>query len=259
MRRQHIFVLPILLSVCSAPVGAQSQDLDTSIVADNQEDTYRRCLIVAETAPTAGIDMALRWRNLSGGDPAQHCMAVAMMMAGDSEAAAPVFEALAKSSSATAPVRAGLHRQAAQAWMENTDYDRALEALQQARALSEGDASLFLDLAVVHAALDDYWAAIDDLNEALDIDAEFATALVLRGSAYRVLDLKELAEDDLTRALSSEPNNIDALLELGLLARDAGDKAVARQYWVQVLEIAPNSPTADAVRRHLEQMDVQTP
>lgn len=237
---------------------AQSQDLNTSIVADNQEDTYQRCLIAAQMAPETGMDMALRWRKLNGGEPSQHCLAIAMIEIGDSEAAAPLLDSLAQSSTATAPVRAGLHRQAAQAWMENADYGNALAALEEAAVLVREDATLFLDLAVAHAALDDYWAAVDDLNKALDIDAAHTEALVLRGSAYRLLGFPELAVDDLERALVIDPNNLDTLLELGLLARDADNKIEARQHWLRVLERAPTSSTADAVRQHLEVMDVQT-
>lgn len=236
--------------------STQPNDLDTSIIADNQEATYQRCLNAAAVNPEAGMDMALRWRNLNGGEPAQHCMAVAMMMIGDSEAAAPLLDSLAISSSATAPVRAGLFRQAAQAWMAEADYNRALSALEKAQALLDREASIFVDLAVVHAALNDYWAAVDALNAALDLDPSLADALVLRGSAYRRLAFPSLASDDLQRALASDPENLDALLELGLLAREQGDNGAARQHWIRVLEIAPESSAADAVRQHLAEMDV---
>lgn len=244
---------------CSPPAASQTQDLDTSIIADNQEDTYQRCLKVAGAAPQTGIDMALRWRNLGGGEPARHCLAVSMMMAGDSEAAAPLLETLAQSSTATAPVRAGLYRQAGQAWMANADYTRAVDAYVQAATLLARDATIHLDIALAHAALGDYWSAVDDLNTALDFDPFFVDALVLRGSAYRLLELPDLAADDLKRAIGLEQNNTDALLEMGLLARENGEDDRARQYWVRVLETAPNSAAADAVRRHIEEMDVIQP
>lgn len=247
----------ILISLVWAGTAAgQPNDLDTSIVADNQEGTYDRCLTAAEISPETGMEMALRWRNLNGGEPAQHCMAVAMMMIGDSEAAAPLLDSLAGNSSATAPVRAGLFRQAAQAWMAEAEYGRALSALEQAEGLLDRDAAVFIDLAVVHAALDDYWAAVDALNAALDLEPNMADALVLRGSAYRRLEFPSLATDDLERALASDAKNLDVLLELGLLAREQGDKAAARQHWIRILEIAPESSAADAVRRHLADMDI---
>lgn len=242
--------------VLAGAAAAQPNDLNTSIVADNQEATYQRCLNAAEVNPEAGMDMAVRWRNLNGGEPAQHCLAVAMMIIGDSEAAAPILDSLASNSTATAPVRAGLFRQAAQAWMAETRYDRALSALEQAQDLLDRDVSIFIDLAVAHAALDDYWAAVDALNAALDLDPGLADALVLRGSAYRRLEFPSLAADDLQRALASDAENLDALLELGLLARTQGDKTQARRHWIRILEIAPESPAADAVRRHLAEMDI---
>lgn len=257
---RNVKIPATLIPLLYAQVAMAHQDApDTSIVIDNQEDTYRRCLVVAETTPQAAIDMALRWRNLNGADPAQHCLAVAMMMAGDSEAAAPLLESLAEGSTATAPVRSGLYRQAGQARMDHADYSKALDAFLKAVALTDSDATLHLDIAIAHAATGDFWASIDDLNAALDANPGLVEALVLRGSAYRRLDFPDLAQDDLHRALGLQPRNTDALLELGLLARGRKDTDEARQFWIQVLEIAPSSPTADAVRQHLEEMDVQKP
>jgi tetratricopeptide (TPR) repeat protein len=117
---------------------------------------------------------------------------------------------------------------------------------------------LFFDRALIHAALQDLWAAVDDLNRVLDIEPLAIDALILRGSAYRQLEIADLALDDIERALAMEPNNIDALLEWSLLARDRGDKTEARLAWIRILEIAPDSSTADVVRRHMEEMDVNS-
>ena len=117
---------------------------------------------------------------------------------------------------------------------------------------------MFFDRAITHAALADYWSSIDDLNRVLDDTPDMVDAFVLRGSAYRSLDIPNLAVDDINRALAYAPENTDALLELGLIARYAGDKTAARLAWIQILEIEQQSPTADAVRQHLEEMDLIT-
>ena len=82
-------------------------------------------------------------------------------------------------------------------------------------------------------------------------------ALVLRGSAYRILNVIDLASDDIDRALSTDPNSVDALLEKGLLAEAAGETDSARALWVRILELAPASEAGDAVRRHLERLDLK--
>ena len=47
----------LLIGFGSTQGFAQSSTVDTSIIADNQEDTYNRCLVAAELAPESGLDM----------------------------------------------------------------------------------------------------------------------------------------------------------------------------------------------------------
>lgn len=239
-----------------AQEDASEGSLDTSIVADNLEDTYTRCLAAAQQDPESGMEMALRWKRLTGGEPAEHCQAIALLGLGDTEEAAIRLEELADQPTAMAPVRAGLYAQAAQAWMESAAFDRALVALNKSESLKPEDMSLFLDRALIHAALQDYWSAIDDLNRVIDRDPTAIDALILRGSAYRQLEIADLARDDIDRALAAQPNNIDALLERSLLARDSGDKTGARLAWIKILELDPTSAVADVVRQHIEEMDL---
>ena len=249
------------LALCSwvilepLPGLSQSATVNTSIIADNQEDTYRRCLSAAEVNPDAGLDMARRWRNLGGGEPAEHCAALAMLSLGDSEEAAHRLLDLAERSTGSHQVRAGLFGHAARAMMDIGAYGQAVEVLDEAIGLNGSDSAFFLDRALCHAAIENYWAAIDDLNVVLDRHASIE-ALILRGSAYRRLNITDLASDDVNRALAIEPDNVNALLEKGLLEQQSGDVVGARKSWMRVLALAPDSPAADAVRGHLERLDV---
>ncbi len=253
---------PMLLAIGLTSIAlttlavAQSDTVNTSIIADNQEETYARCLHAAEADPEAGWDMSRRWRRLNGGEPAEHCAAASMRGLGDSEEAAYRLESLAKQSGSNRQIRSGLWGHAAQAWMDVEDYSRALNALNAATELDSLNADFFLDRALCQAALGDFWATIDDLNRVIDILPANTNALVLRGSAYRHLNIVELAEDDIERVLKADPENTDALLEKGLLALNSGDITSARKVWIRVLELAPDSTAGDAVRSHLESMDI---
>lgn len=242
----------------SNTLGDQHERLNTSILADDQKETYRRCLFAAGRDPEAGLDMARRWGRLSGGEPADYCAAVALLGLGDPKEAARTLERLASESRSTARVRAGLLSQAGRAWMNAGLYDFGLDLFNRAIALYQGDSSFFYDRSLCHAALGNLWSAIDDLNQVLNAEEYFIDALVLRGSAYRQLDVDELASDDIARALRAEPDNVDALLEQGLLAQKVGSFTEARRSWIRILEIAPDSEAGDAVRRQLEQLDVVT-
>jgi len=246
--------LSIATTISSSSVSAETR---TAILADNQEDTYQRCIAVAQDDADAGLDMALRWSDLEGGDPARHCKAVALRALGDFEEAAAQLEMLAEAPQATAPVKAGLYTQAARAWMDAAEYGRGLDLFGKAIALNPNDPTLRFDRALSHAALADFWSAIDDLNYLLDLEPDNKEALTLRGGAYRRLDIPDLASDDIERALALDATYTDALLEQGLLARAKGDVDSARQAWIQVLQIAPDSAVADAVRSHLQDMDLR--
>jgi tetratricopeptide (TPR) repeat protein len=232
-------------------------EISTAILADNQEDTYERCITLAQDDAEAGLDMALRWIGLEGGNPARHCKAVALRALGDFEAAAAQLEMLAEAPEATAPVKAGLYTQAARAWMDAAVYDRGRDLFSKAIVLNPNDPMLRFDRALSNAALADFWSTIDDLNYLLDVEPDNKEALTLRGGAYRRLDIPDLASDDIERALALDATYTDALLERGLLARANGDTDAAREAWIQVLQIAPDSAVADAVRTHLQDMDLR--
>lgn len=236
---------------------AQTPVVDTAIYADNQEGTYSRCLTTADVAPEAGLDMALRWIRLGGGEPAQHCAAAALIGLGDPEEAANRLENLAQASTSRPQVKSGLWAHAGRAWMDAGDYSRAETALSQALTLHDGDSTVYIDRALCHAALDDLWSSIDDLNRVIDRHPDAVEALVLRSSAYRQLDIADLAGADIQRVLRLDPNNVDALLESGLIQESRGETDRARKTWMRVLELAPDSVAGDAVRSHLERLDLK--
>ena len=68
----------------------------------------------------------------------------------------------------------------------------------------------------------------------------------------------DLALVDVERALALRPNHAEGLLERGILHRLRDNKAGARQDWLKVLRVAPDSPAANAARQNLENMDVKT-
>ena len=244
------------IAFLTSSVLAAPSALDTTIYADNQEDTYYRCLQAADTNPEIGLEMARRWIRLKGREPAQHCEALSLMSLGDAEEAALRMQSLASQSASNRSIRSGLWAHAGRAWMQVNDYSRALSAFTSALVLDDRDRGVYMDRALCHAALDDLWSAIDDLNRVIDSDPESLDALVLRGSAYRRLKLPDLAYDDLNRVLMGDPNYVDALLELGLLAENRGEKESARAAWIKVLELEPESAAGNAVREHIERIDL---
>ena len=249
IRKPHpIMILSIALLIHCAAMAASN----TNIIADNQEVTYLRCLRAAADSAESAMDMALRWARLEGGNPAKHCQAVALRELGDFDASAALLEDLAEADGDLPLIKAELWSQAGRVWIDAQDFEKAVIAFNQSIALPNAPDSVYLDRAIVLAAMDRFWAAIDDLNVYLDIHQTDAFALTLRASAYRHIGSLTLSLDDIVRALEIEPANVNAWLERGIVMDALGNDKGALESWMNVLELEPDSPAADIVRARIE-------
>ncbi|GAB3128705.1 tetratricopeptide repeat protein [Novispirillum itersonii] len=239
----------------SAPAAAPAPAVKSD-VGWNSAD-YAACMKTARERPKAGFDQAGEWAAFGGGVPAEHCRATALIGLNEPEAAADLLETLAEKSRESAQIKVGLLRQAAQARTLAGQPPRALAVLNAAAKVLPGDPDVLEDRAVMRIDYGEPWDAVDDLNGVLDRQPNRVSALVLRAAAYRRLETLDLAKADIQRALALEPNNPDALVESGILARVTGNDSAARTLWMSVLRSAPESPAADIARANLAKMDVK--
>jgi Flp pilus assembly protein TadD len=221
------------------------------------QSEYRACMALARSDPKAAIERAGQWEGLGGGTAASHCRAVATDASGDHTAAATLLEDLATQGKATPQITAGLLQQAAQAWIKAGQSERALSVLDAAIKVDPNQAGLYHDRAVLRAENNHLWEAVDDLNQALDLNPGLTEALVLRAAAYRRLEALDLARVDLDRARKLAPKNPDVWLENGTLALAEGNPATAREDWLTALRLAPNSAAATVARQNIEHLDVR--
>ena len=220
---------------------------------------YADCLDLARREPDKAVERARTWQDTGGGDPARHCEAIAHMTRGDYHRAGRMLEDLARTMSedvGEAP-RVNALSQASRAWLLGDKPARAEAAASQALKLQPDNVELLLDRAHARFQAGRYWEAIDDLNQAIEYAPERPDLYVYRGSAYRYVDAPTMARENLERALELDPGNVEALFELGALARIAGDTAAARARWMAVIRRAPESGLAQAARENLQRMDVQ--
>lgn len=222
----------------------------------DQATEYAACMALAQDKPMAAFERAGQWDGLGGGLPARHCRAAALLELGETEAAATMLEDLATGERASAPIKAGLLRHAAEAWRRSAQDERALAVLDAALKVVPGDPQTLEDRALLHADGGRLWDAVDDLNAALESDPARVSALVLRAAAYRRLESLDLAAADLEKALRLDPQDLEAYVERGALAQATGRPADARQDWMRVLRTAPDSPAAQVARANLERLDV---
>jgi len=229
----------------SLPAAAQRMGEDMATIHD-------RCVSFVRTNPKLGLERAQLWKTEGGGFAADHCIAMAMFQLKDYIGAAKLFETLATAMlGMPADQRAQALDQAGLAWLDAHQPERAKAAFDGALALHGEDADLLIDRAQALADLKRYWDAIDDLNRALDLAPKRADAYFYRGTAYRLVDARDLAAEDIERGLALAPDSMIGLLERGNLRRLNGDAAGARQDWLRVTQIAPDSLEAKAAKLNL--------
>jgi tetratricopeptide (TPR) repeat protein len=219
---------------------------------------YAACLELAHGEPARGLERARTWRDTGGGDPARHCEGVALIRLGRYAEAGRRLEDLAEtlSTGSGAGMRAKALAQAGQAWVLAGKPARAEAVYGQALDLSPKDVELWIDRALARFDMGRYWEAIDDLNRANELAPDRADVLVFRASAYRHVEAPTMAKADIRAALNRAPKHPEGLLEQGNIRRLAGNKTGARAAWLKVIEVAPESPAADAARENLAKLDV---
>jgi tetratricopeptide (TPR) repeat protein len=238
------------------PLGPLSPDPDLR----NPMETYMACLELTGTDAERAFEMAGKWRGLGGGEPAEHCAAVALIGLDELAEAGTRLEELAERSKQNNNMRASMLSQAGQAWYLFGLWERAhanqTEALKLVPKRGPLHVEILLDRAMTLAGAQNYWQAIDDLNEAISIDPNNSDAYAFRASAYRYVDAPELALEDAERAVKLEPTNPNALLERGNQYRLQNRNAEARADWLAVLQTAPEtSDVATAARANIEKLD----
>ena len=202
--------------------------------------------------------MLFRSEKAGGGDAARHCVANSYMGLKQYDDAAMELERIAQTMpQVKAPLMAQLFLQAAEAWMNMNQPERALNDVNQGLKLNKNSVDLLVYRAVIYGNQDKYFEALDDLNAAYDLTSDRGAILTLRATAYRKLQQPDLAKDNIELALKADPNDPDALLERGQQRAEAGDRDGARADWVKLIEVAPNSPAAADARDGLAELDVK--
>ena len=230
----------------------------TPLLANEVEQAreYAACMKLTQSEPEEAFESALAWRDRGGGDPAKHCIAAALIGLKFHKEGAERLETLAQEMKAEPAFRARVFDQAGQAWLTAGQAQRARDVLTAGLRLNGNSVTLLMSRAQAFAADKLYYDAIDDLNRVLELNPEWADAYVFRAAAYRFAESLELAEQDVDEALRREPDHVEGLLEKGIIERLLNRKEGARQAWMRLLELAPDSPAADAARANLEKMDV---
>ena len=240
-------ILPVCLMILAC-LPAMAEEIDHA-------RQYEACMSLAEREAGAAFDSALAWRELGGGDAADHCIAKALLYLKQYAESATRFEALAQKVVAEPAFKADLLGHAAQGWLLADDPEHADDVLSAALGLKPDDTDLLVDRGLARAAIHRYAAAETDFSRAIEINPRRAEAFVFRAAARRYMDDLENAGADAEQALLIDPDNPLALLERGLIRRLTGNDAGAREDWLLVITLAPDTQAARTAQTNLQTMD----
>eukprot|EP01047_Picozoa_sp_COSAG01_P038510 COSAG01_NODE_3129_length_6538_cov_5.398354_2_plen_357_part_00 len=119
-------------------------------------------------------------------------------------------------------------------------YDQAIESFQNANSVQRHDTT-FMQLGKVYTLQEDYQAAIDVYQEALEFSPENAVILTTIGLLYLRLGENFKAFDFLGNSLTHDPKNAKTILAAGSIIQDHQDMDVALiKYRVAAVQ-TPNS------------------
>lgn len=261
------YVLKVGFSIAAACAFAPEQP--AAQTEGNPRFRYDTCLERMEYDPGAAYEIGQSWTQQGGGSQAQHCAALALVELGDYTEAARLLMEIAQSATDLSgeAMRATLLSQAGNAWLLAGNGDAAHRAFSAAINIRLTDAQIYFDRARASAQKLDFRAAEADLTRALSFRSDWPEAHLLRATARRHLGRIDTAFTDITQVLRREPENIQALLEQGLLHQITGNDQAARANWLRAMDLTKNkadsnkSPddaadTIEAAQHYLETLDV---
>lgn len=181
---------------------------------------YNDCVTLLEADLEIGRIAAQQWSLEGGGAEAQHCLAIADSKAGFHKLAAIRLDDLAERKDAGDDyMRARILSQAVALWLKAGEIDRAENSLGAALALTPDSGELQLTAAAVFAVQEEWNKTVNAVTAAEDSGFVSASGFIRRGRAQYEMGAYRGAADDVVRALSLDPVNIDALTLRGDIQR----------------------------------------
>ncbi len=133
---------------------------------------------------------------------------------------------------------------------------RARAILGTAIETRPNDPRTWLRRAEFLVATGDFWAAIDDATQAIDIDPTRIAGFALRASLWRRINVPDMAIADLERALEIEPDSLGLRAQLARLRAAAAPTPTALS--AAALDLQAVMPGAGAARSQLVAFDIVT-
>ncbi len=223
-----------------------------------QVNGYQDCLQRVRKDPKSGLTDALQWRDLGGGPPALHCVALAYVANGDYRIAAAKIEELAVIVEGSNKAAAGeVMAQAGSVWLRAKEDARAEAAFAKALTWRPKDARIMIDLALAQIGRKNFEQAMINVNRALEQDDLMADAYALKGMLLRRLNNLVEADEATATALALDPAQPQARMEQALSMARGGDREAARNELAAIIRDYPEGDIAETAQRMLQDLEAK--
>lgn len=129
--------------------------------------------------------------------------------------------------------------------------DQALEDLEQAINLNVTYSSAHNNRGLAYVALENYDEAITNFTDAINLDPLYGNAYNNRGTAYHRLEDLDHALADFTKAIELDSKDAKLYLNRGLVYVDLNEAEAAKTDFLAYLELYPDSPKREQVEAYI--------
>jgi tetratricopeptide (TPR) repeat protein/mono/diheme cytochrome c family protein len=136
------------------------------------------------------------------------------------------------------------HDAVAQLYLDDAQFDQAIEELKRSLALNDASAPTHYNLGYALSARGRIEEAIAQFRTAIGIDPEYAVAHNNLGALLQLAGRNDEARGHLERAVALRPDNVEARANLGRLFANTGRPAEAATQFREALALRPEHPQA---------------
>lgn len=109
--------------------------------------------------------------------------------------------------------------------------------------IDPGNIDARIELAKYYASLTNYQRGLDYINEALEIDDQYAESYFVKGLVYRKAGNDSLSISSLQTAVELDPDHLNGFIFLGMIHGEKGDP-LTKSFYNSALEIDPENQQA---------------
>ena len=125
-------------------------------------------------------------------------------------------------------------------FLNRREYGKAIEQLREAVALNANSAKAYNYLGIAYFQLKNYDSAGEQFEKAIALDSSFASAYNNLGGVYYIQGKLEKAKDNFKKALSLDPNLVAADYSLGTLLFYMGETEEGTSYLSKGIALDPD-------------------